>query len=346
MPSITTFKYTPVRALEGFISGDGDNPNVPFLITNAADQVLGIAGWGVQRCLPMICIGDSKTAQAFLTNTASYTSGYQPKGIVLANAELGSPFTLINGGVSGDTTLQMLERLPALLTAYPGAGLLRIRGMTNDIQSGNLVASGATGNQVTKEMIVVNLKTMLELGLAAGKAISLCTEYGSSSPFAAPVNAITAYGALQREAFAYVNTWIRQTCTAFGYPCSDIEAVMLDPATGVAVSGYLKTDGVHPSLVGGCVEATADTQAWLGLTPVPPRVSFARWDPRNLLGPSAMQVGAVTVDTANNTRIIAPATASGGIPNGWSISQFRAGGEADGSKTARTHLPAVVGNDT
>ena len=349
---------------------------------------------GAGNPIPAIFLGDSKTAQAFIPVAA--VNGYVPRWCILGNAALGWPMTPINGGVSGDTTAQMLARLPALLSANPGAGWLVIRGMTNDIGNGNLVASDPTGSHVTKEMIVANLQSCITLGLAAGKRIALCTEHGNGAGAVNPINAATTQGALQRAAFAYVNSWIRRQCAANGWPLVDIELAMMDPATGLPVAGSVQTDGIHPSYVGGSQEARAMVRAFQGILPVSLRSVTSRLSPANLLGPVSRGAGAVTADAANDTRIIAPATASvaawaattaytlgqlviasgrlyvataagtsgsvapvhtagqaadgtvvwkyvasgalPGIPSGWSISQFRAGGGAAGVKVGRASL--------
>lgn len=298
---------------------------------NTGDSVvLGISGKFAP--LDAIFLGDSKTAQNF---GPAGGVGYAPKWATLGNAALGWPFNMKNGGVSGNTTAQMLARLPALLDASAGPGWLVIRGMTNDITSGILVASNPTVGQTTKELIVANLKAMITLGRSAGKYIALCTEVGGTTGFAAPINATTAQGALMRQAYNYVNRWIRDYCAANGLVLIDIEAAVMDPATGLPVSGYMRSDGLHLSYVGSCAEAQAMFAAFNGRLPVPARSPSMRLSANNLVGPSASAAGSVTADAANDTRIIAPATAAGGIPNGWSISQFRAGGGASGSKVAR-----------
>lgn len=323
-----------------------DRDLVPIMgQTNSAGQVTslvlpdGITYPLVQSgggSIPMILAGDSRTAQNFATATVDFVSGLVMKWAGLGNAALGSPFRLINGGVSGDITAQILARLPALLTANPGAGWLVIRGMVNDMQSGNLVASGATGNQVTKEMIVANLSAMISLGLGAGKKIAICTEVGSIAPFVSPVNASTAYGALQRQAFGYVNHWIRTTCATNGYRLIDMEYAHNDPATGIAPTNHYVSDGVHFSYIGSCPEARAFAATFADFA-APSRSPFGRFDPSNLLGPVAGGAGAVTADAANDTRIIT-LTAPSGIPSGWSISRFdsNARGGGVGSKVART----------
>ena len=282
--------------------------------------------------LNAIFIGDSRTAQNFI---AAGGVGYAPKWITFGNAMMGWPLNPVNGGVSGDTTAQMLVRLPALLAANPGDGWLVVRGMINDICSGNLVATAPTTGQVTKETIVTSLSAMIALGLAAGKKIAICTDVGNNASGPAPINAATAQGQLMRQAFDYVNRWVRATCVNTGYVLIDLEAALNDPATGMPVSGYMVADGVHISYVGSCAEARAFSAAFTGLLAVPTRTPSARLSPRNLIGPAASAAGTVSADAANDTRIIAPATATG-LPNGWSVFQFRAGGAGAASKVAKT----------
>jgi lysophospholipase L1-like esterase len=315
------------QATPATVVSDGVSGKMGFLSsTGVAYQQIGAGPTS------NILIGDSKTAQNFTTTVAT---GYSPKWAVLGNAALGWPFALINGGVSGNTTAQMLARLPALLAANPGDGWLTIRGMVNDIQSGDLVASNPTGAQITKEQIAANILGMAKLGIQAGKKIAICTDTGPTTGFATLINAQTEYAALMRSAFAYVNRYIRSICNTYGFVLIDIETAVMDPATGLPVSGYIRADGVHVTYTGSGAEAQAFVAGFVGHVPTQRRSASARLDPGNLAGPTAGAAGSVTADAANDTRIIAPATAAGGIPSGWSISQFRTGGGAAGSKVAR-----------
>ncbi|HEY7856094.1 MAG TPA: arylesterase [Terriglobales bacterium] len=84
---------------------------------------LAVAAAGQTAAPLIIAFGDSLTAGAGVPQSASY-----PADLARLMAQAHSPYRVINRGVSGDTTTDALQRLPAVISLHPRWVLLEFGG--------------------------------------------------------------------------------------------------------------------------------------------------------------------------------------------------------------------------
>lgn len=218
-----------------------------------------------------------------------------------AQALLGSPFTLVtNGGVSGNTTAQMLARI-ADIAAYAPDWVF-VQGGINDLAAAETVAN-----------IVANLKSICAQLAGHGAQVVLLT--------VAP-NATYSKGVQQ------VNQALREWVNggAKGVILVDTYTAMVNPTstTGALASG-MSDDALHPSGKGARAMGQAIATAIGGLIPS-----------RNFLPSSAAE--SYAIDSTSKQLLDNPLCAAGGgaptgtgasgsLPVGWS-------GSAGGSGAA------------
>lgn len=276
----------------------------------------GISGPGEKLAL----FGDSITAQNFSG------TNYAQSWALLGSADKGWPWReMLNHGVSSETTAQMLSRLGDVLAS--GATVVSVLGGTNDLTSADLVAASPTGAQFTKEMIVSNLKSIVDQCLANGQRVILHTV-----PPGTGWTATTTQAGILREAANYVNAWVRRYAREVrGVALCDSAAAIAEPTTGGPRTNYL-IDTVHPSNLGRQQMARAFSQALgdLGVKRAD-TLSETPLDPLNLCGPTGMILGSASTGTSG----VSLTTVSGVGPFGCAAS-VRNTGAAVGSLQAPT----------
>ena len=144
-------------------------------------------------------------------------------------------FEMINRGISGQTTPQMMLRFQAdVLDLKPN--IVVILAGTNDI-------AGNTGD-MTEEEIEQNLAAMADTAHANGIRVVLCSILPSFNypwkPGKKPAPKIVA-----------INTWMKAYAESHGYTYVDFHTAMADERGGLPP--MLSGDGVHPTRAGFAV---------------------------------------------------------------------------------------------
>lgn len=243
--------------------------------------------------------GDSITAINYVANT-----GYGSEGSFnWANALLGWPFSsIVNLGVGGNTTADMLRRLPLLIGS--GAGVAFVRGGTNDIYSAPV--------NIDPAAIFANLLLIYRAVLEAKMLLVVYT---------VPVRNPSGIAASQLLCHSQLNRLIRDYAqTTPGVLLVDEYAVGVNgsDATGAPKANYLYDSATHPANI--CAFQTGKlTAAVLG--PFVPRVdrlvasaadnSVARPGCSNILDSGLMLGTGGSSGTGG----------SGTVPTGWTASR-------------------------
>lgn len=201
---------------------------------NSADQAAiaaGLANAGVTltRSVDVTCLGDSRTRYNYYVSAASpdatwdmNATGYAFWAQTLSMARVRIPAEY-NFGVSGDTTTQMLARLPSALATPASAAI--VFGSVND-----------RSNSMTADQSIANLQAII-LGLRnAGKRVYVICELIS-----------TALSGVQLAYQSSVRDWIKRTASRLN------NVVIVDPVEDMAdTSGsspgflpFMSRDGLH-----------------------------------------------------------------------------------------------------
>lgn len=198
------------------------------LVTDASGNPLRI-GPAVAANL-FAWLGDSLTENGVaLSGTAPGFSDYGWQ--IWADAQLGGVMkTVINAGVIGETTAQILARVSTVIAS--GCTYCTVLAGRNDINTGSIAAA----------TIKANLDTIYAALLTSGITVVAAT----IPPTFTGSGFVTA-SASQIE--ADVNDWIRRRAqSTSGMLLADFAAAIIDPATspGIAKSGMLRsTDNIH-----------------------------------------------------------------------------------------------------
>jgi len=210
----------------------------------------------------ILCLGTSITQGQGQGSTGGQNYVAQLPAKVTAEIP-GTAVTVINGGVSGNTSTNMLARLQALLELHRPTHV-HIETSVNDSRI-DLSISSATS--------VANMRKM----------ISLCRMYGatpivsSSAPFDPVVFASASYDATSVTKSIVTNRLVRELCRSLGVTWVDLYALFAAP-TQLA-------DGLHPNNTGHGLWATYLARAIAG------RNSPAFFDRPLLRAPNATAVG-------------------------------------------------------
>lgn len=175
---------------------------------------------------------------------SSYENGY----FSWANAIMGQRFeVIINAGIGGNTTSQMLARVDTDVIAYHPRWCF-VLGGTNNL--------GATSASV---QIIADLSKIYAKLNAAGIRIAVGTIPPSQSLNGSAANSLQWWLA---------NQWIRSNAVANGYLLVDIGTVYSDITSlyPIPKSGY-SLDGTHPSLKGALAVASAIATAFGTIVP-------------------------------------------------------------------------------
>ena len=179
---------------------------------------------------PVICIGDSIT----------HGFPYGPAWSWVAVLARTLPVEIINRGINGDTTGNMLSRFqPDVLNHNPGITV--IMGGTND-------AWLSTGLAV----VTANLTAMVE----RSKKHNILPVMGLPVPLSPGGDDFFPGLEEASQILDHYRSWIRDYCQASSLPVIDFYTPMLTPGSTYGRPAYF-LDGVHPSQAGYLVMAEA-----------------------------------------------------------------------------------------
>lgn len=195
--------------------------------TQPADPILALASRASVSARPLSTLyaflGDSITVGTGATSSTKYTSQLQ---MLVGNDVLSNES--IAGGVAGNTSAQILARVPAILAASPTPQCAILLCGTNDSSSA-----------VTTEMFITNVLAIADLCRTAGATLIVGTVPPREAADTAENAAIRGY-----------NLALRSALPAYGIRLADVYASLVDPTTGALASANDSGDGVHPSPAG------------------------------------------------------------------------------------------------
>lgn len=199
------------------IGADGSRTWILHMLTRDHGQLCRYAAENAAVTTPVrvVFLGDSITESWIAADPSLFTDG------------------IVDRGISGQTTPQMLERFRQdVLSLRPRA--VHIMAGTNDI-------AGNTG-AATLATVQGNIASMAELARAHGIAVIL-----ASVP---PAQGIPWNPAIRTapQTIAALNTWLRGYATANHHVYVDYHAALTDPQG--AMKPGLSQDGVHPTPAG------------------------------------------------------------------------------------------------
>jgi lysophospholipase L1-like esterase len=270
-------------------------------------QVVGIA-----HPKPTLCVfGDSLSGQNFTTTATEehYSSGGYA---VWANQMLGGRFySIVNAGVSGNTTTQMLARISSDVLAQ-SPGWCCVLGGINDITN---------GGGITYAQTISNLQSIYETLRSSGIRVIAMTVPPSTN-----VNT----GA-EKEHLYKVNNWIRSYARSNpGVILCEAYRAIADPATGDPATN-MTGDGTHPTAVGAQAMGRALYDVLANVVPPMQDGLSSNFDFNSLI-----YNGMANGDNAggtNNWVLVTGVTGNG--PSGWTCER-RAAGVGVASKVSRT----------
>lgn len=229
-----------------------------------------------RRFVRILAIGSSITNMWGDTGAASYSRSTSAGSYLhwLSVAMAGRVASIINKGVSGDTTTQMLSRFSADVVAnYSLFDTLLVEPGPNDYS-----------NNLTAIAIKSNISSMVASALVAGKDVVILSPTVSES-----------WTSAQYAVFDVVRKWIFDTYYGErGVILIDAASLLSDPLTGNPLPEmYLPTSveaiRTHPSIAGACVLGRAIAAA-LGDGPkAQPILPMGSRDPNELVPNARVQ---------------------------------------------------------
>ena len=306
MGTSSCFHVTEVEEIKRII---GEGLYEREIVGPDGSPVSGGGGGGKNTC---VLLGDSLTR--FWSDSTSAPPNVFASGASFGlwlQGFLGARLRILNnGGVSGNTTAQILARVQSSCIDYSPEWCILCAG-TNDV-SGGVATSVSTAN--------------LAAILSALTRVNIKVAIFTIPPFASNVST----GA-RRQALEGINSWIAEC--AKSYPgVYVVDAVAATSAGGgTAVSAY-SYDTTHPSTWGALQMAVAGFEV---LDPVIPKTKPAgssNTDPRN-----ALYNGMLVGDNATGSNGYAKDAAfAGNGPDGWYAGRTGASMVATLSKVARS----------
>lgn len=244
----------------------------------------------------MLILGDSLADRGFTSSETTRASNWAH----VANCMAGAPFYPINGGVSGETTEQILARTPGLISTYRPALIIVSPISVNDLN--NTFASART---------ITALTSIFNACLQSGATVVVNTVHDGT--LASPLS--TAASNYQRKWYKDVNAFIRSYAASHAVILHDFAAIYNDPAAAGAKSGFDQNgDGRHLSFRGSYYVAKSLYDKVFSKLPVRSLRNPHRFDPRNLLAPFGAAVGNNATGTAG---FLLGTGATGTGPNAW-----------------------------
>lgn len=207
----------------GRLAGLGTLTDIPDYANGGAivfDGV-GVAPWYNLTCDPL---GTTARPLRAAVLGDSYFASYA--GFFgLANAQAASRLLpVLNAGVGGDTTTQVLARIAAVPAVSPQ--LVVLDAGKNDIAAGTSAAT-----------VEANITSILNALLAAGAKVVVDTQPPTTSMNSAALTQLAA-----------LNTWIKALSTTHVWPADTGNT--LTTGDGVTQNAALFVDGVHPTAAG------------------------------------------------------------------------------------------------
>lgn len=246
-------------------------------------------------------LGHSFQAAAFGSagSGVQYTTGY-PGWLPILSRQRISVKNALNFAVAGETSTQIMARVPSIVAAAPGACIIDC--ITNDT-----ALSFAT---ITSNLAYI-IGTLRDAQIA---------------PIMVLWTGRTGITTAQYQNFLRVNEWLRTTYgSAPGVYLADPNELFTDPATGAPRPGYDQGDGLHPSNAGGYYFAQPIMRALEHIFPAPLYpvsnvldVYDATNNPNgNRLPGAGMMAGATGTKAGGVT---------GDVATGWTLTDANAGG--------------------
>lgn len=211
---------------------------------------------------------------------------------------------IYNGGVSGDTTAQMLARLPAILDQKPDQ--IWFMGGTNDALSNFPAAT-----------TIANLQAIFDTIMASGILLLDFTTMPNSN----------LSGSVGKDNLYRVNAWRRAYASGKSGQMLSVDAwqALVNPQTGAPAANML-SDGTHPTEAGAQAIARAGFDVLDKVLPAVQRESSGLVDPHNFIFNGGMYGTTGAVGTG--------VTGTGAIADTWTL-QRTGTAAAVGSKVAR-----------
>lgn len=290
------------------------------------DPAIAVANIARSRSDVMLLNGDSLIDRGFTTSDTIRASCWAH----IASCRYGGQYFPVNGGVSGETSEQILARAPALIAANRPALIINGPISVNDLS-----------NNFAPERSITALGSLFDLQLASGARVVISTVHDGT--LASPMsNAASNY---QRKWYRQVNAFIRSYAASRPVHLHDFAQGFNDPTAGGAKTGFSQAgDGRHLSFLGSVYQGIKLGDEFFSKLPrISPRNS-ARFDPRNLLAPFGAVVGN-NATTVNGFLLGTGATGTG--PNAWGYR--RDSGDAvstiDGTAGVTTNADRTVGGN-
>lgn len=165
-------------------------------------------------------LGDSITNGSTAGN---FSYSYSSQAVLMVGGMVARPDS-IEAGTAGETTAQMLARLPALLAS--GVQALVLLGGTND-----------ANQAVSLTTFRTNVTAIVTAAKAAGIPVVLCT---------VPPRP-TSVAVATRTLIDGYNDWLRSVAPSFSCELADAYAVLVDTTTGGMLAAYDSGDAIHPN---------------------------------------------------------------------------------------------------
>lgn len=166
--------------------------------------------------------GDSITAGTGASTTSLRYSTQSTRVAGTARA-----FELVNGGVAGDRSDQLLARMATILGNNPDHAHIQIG--TND-----------AGQSVSLATFQTNILAIVAACRAAGVTVSMGLVPPRGSAAASSIHNLVAQ----------YNLWLQSYCPRNGIALGDTYAALVDPTTGYLAAANDTGDGTHPSNAG------------------------------------------------------------------------------------------------
>lgn len=278
-----------LRRYGGPRTPEGNNLTAEKAIDKEITPSAPVSGGGNEDLI--VALGDSITWRSNITAAGTQMMA-STSFLGWAQSIMSGRFRILNLGISGNTTAQMLARYATDVTPTRARWLHLLAG-------GNDVSALTSAAEVAQT--ISNLSQLVALAQSEGRTVVLGTIY----PFGVHATAI------RRAAIAQINQWVRQQaprCIVVDY-----YAAMVD-AAGVIRSGALIADAIHPSTFGASLMGRALSLVLAGQLPLRDEVlSSSQLDADNGLSNGQM-VGNHASGTSSFT---ASAGMTGTGPRGW-----------------------------
>ena len=223
-----------------------------------------------------VALGNSITAAGDGTSDAAFTDSIQH----LVSALSGGRVELVhNGGVSGQTTTQILARFDADVTPFTPGIVLMATVATNDY-------SGGAYTPVSLSASMANVRALVARCYAAGAVPVLTT-----------MTPVAGASAAQNAYMMAHNGWLKAYCASEGILCVDLWAALVSPTGNGWLTVDHTVDGTHPTRLGQFAIANAIVAAIPSSFPAIDRREATSGDTTNLIGNPLFATGTSGIGT-------------------------------------------------